>query len=288
MDNSAFGRSKRWRTVLVIIILLAFFFRRGSRREKPDERSASEPAVAAAKYVPEKTEGLGASIAILIDNSGSMKDRASGDSRAKYLVAREALQQMLASTDSFVARQPDFPVNVGLYQFSSDVTMLVPVQAYNRGALESALDGMPNPKGGTAIGDAMDQARADLYRAGTIRKYILVVTDGQNTDGRSPDRVAREIDKRSEGAVRMYFVAFDVEASRFDFVHDVKGEVLAARNGLGLRASLDSIYRGRILAESMNAGETLADTLSPNTSKSSTTDSARSPSPPTRRRKPSQ
>jgi Mg-chelatase subunit ChlD len=271
-----------------VVLLAVIFARRGTRRAKPDEQPASGEAVATAKYVPEKTEGLGASIAILIDNSGSMKDRASGDSRAKYLVAREALQQMLASTDSFVARQPDFPVNVGLYQFSSDVTMLVPVQPYNRASLQSALDGMPTPRGGTAIGDAMDQARADLYRAGTIRKYILVVTDGQNTDGRSPDRVAREINARSEGAVRMYFVAFDVEASRFDFVHDVKGEVLEARNGLGLRASLDSIYRGRILAESMNAGEPLADTLRPNDSGSSTTDSARSPSPPLRRRKPSQ
>ena len=76
------------------------------------------------------------------------------------------------------------------------------------------------------------------------------------------------------------------EARAFFVVNASNGEVLAARNGLGLRASLDSIYRGRILAESMNAGETLADTLSPNASR--TSDSARSPSPPSRRRKPSQ
>ena len=37
----------------------------------------------------------------------------------------------------------------------------------------------------------MDVARAGLYRAGTFRKYILVVTDGENTNGRSPRRVAR-------------------------------------------------------------------------------------------------
>ena len=57
----------------------------------------------------------------------------------------------------------------------------------------------------------MDQARRDLYRAGTIRKYILVVTDGENTEGVSPRRIARDINRRSEGAVRMFFVAFDIE-----------------------------------------------------------------------------
>ncbi len=228
------------------------------------------------RYVPEHSEGLGASVAILIDNSGSMTGTASGDSRPKYLVAREALEAMLATTDSFVARQPDFPVNVGIYQFASNVVPLVPVKPYDREALRSAINAMTMPDGATAIGTAMDVARADLYRAGTIRKYILVVTDGENTSGRSPRVVAREIDARSEGAVRMYFVAFDVDASRFNFVRDVRGEVLEARNGLALRANLDSIYRGRILAEAMNAGETLNDT-----SRTADSSSVVAPAPPT-------
>ena len=120
-----------------------------------------------------------------------------------------------------------------------------------------ALDAMPEPDGGTAIGNAMDVARADLYRAGTFRKYILVVTDGENTTGRSPRRVAQEINRRSEGAVRMYFVAFDIDAERFAFLRDVRGEVVGARNGDALRERLDEIYRGKILSEAMDAGETL-------------------------------
>jgi hypothetical protein len=103
----------------------------------------------------------------------------------------------------------------------------------------------------------MQAARADLYRAGTIRKYILVITDGENTSGPSPALVAREIDRRSEGGVRMYFVAFDVDANVFSFLRAVHGEVLGASNGVALRASLDTIYRGKILAEAMDAGETL-------------------------------
>ena len=220
---------------------------------------SDEDVADSARYAPEVEEGLGASVAILVDNSGSMEEPAEGDERPKYVVAREALEAMLASTDSFVAGQPDFPVNVGLYEFSSRVRTLVPVGRYDRDALRSALAGMRAPDGGTAIGRAMDAARADLYRAGTFRKYILVVTDGENTVGRSPRSVAREIARRSEGAVRMYFVAFDVDADKFAFVRDVRGEVVGARNGAALRASLDQIYRGKILAESVDAGETLPD-----------------------------
>jgi hypothetical protein len=228
--------------------------RSGSDSDAAD--AASDSSATTDKYVPTVDEGLGASIAILIDNSGSMEKAARGDSRPKYVVAREALQAMLASTDSFVARQPDFPINVGLYRFSSRVTPMVPVARYDRAALLSALDSMPDPDGGTAIGRAMDIAREDLYRAGTFRKYILVVTDGENTQGVSPRRIAREINRRSEGAVRMYFVAFDIDAARFEFLRDVRGEVVGASNGDALRARLDEIYRGKILSEAVDAGET--------------------------------
>jgi hypothetical protein len=212
------------------------------------------------RYAPSRDEGLGASVAILVDNSGSMNEHAARDQAAKYRVARDAIEAMLATTDSFVARQPGFPVNVGLYVFASTVSRLVPIRPYDREILRSALEGMRPPRGGTAIGTAMEAAVSDLYHAGTIRKYILVVTDGENTEGRGPHAVAKEIARRSGGAVRLYFVAFDVDAKRFSFLRDVNGEVLGASDGVALRASLDTIYRGRILAEAVGAGETMPPT----------------------------
>ena len=258
---------KRVSTLLLGGVLAVAAGCEGSANNESDE-SADDSSAVVEKYVPEVDEGLGASVAILIDNSGSMKEEAEGDATPKYLVARKALEAMLASTDSLVARQPDFPINVGLYRFSSRVTPMVPVAKYDRAALVAALDSMPEPDGGTAIGSAMDQARADLYRAGTIRKYILVVTDGENTEGVSPRRIAREINRRSEGAVRMFFVAFDIDADKFAFVRDVRGEVVGASNGEALRAQLDEIYRGKILSEALDAGETRsppADSSSPKT-----------------------
>src|SRR5262245_59199890 len=209
----------------------------------------------AATYQAEVEEGLGAAVAILIDTSGSMRDRAPGDARPKYVVANEALEAMLDATDTFVAKRPDFPIKIGLYTFSSSVETLRPIHPYDRAAIRDALAALPLPGGGTAIGDAMREARPDLYRAGVFRKYLLVVTDGDNTNGRPPEEVAREIFQKSEGALQVYFVAFDTSPQKFAFLKDVGGDVIGAGTGTELRQALDGIYQGKILAEAPGAGE---------------------------------
>ena len=208
-----------------------------------------------ATYQAEVEEGLGAAVAILIDTSGSMRDRAPGDARPKSVVAHEALEAMLDATDAFVAKRPNFPIKIGLYTFSSSVRTLRSIQPYDRTAIRAALATLPQPGGGTAIGDAMREARPDLYRAGVFRKYLLVVTDGDNTNGLPPDEVAREIFRKSEGAVQVYFVAFDTSPQKFAFLKEVGGDVIGAGTGAELRQALDGIYQGKILAEAPGAGE---------------------------------
>jgi Mg-chelatase subunit ChlD len=217
-----------------------------------DARSSDGAAASEAPYQAEVEEGLGAAVAILVDTSGSMKDRAPGDSRSKYAVAQEALEAMLDATDAFVAKRPDFPIKIGVYSFSSSVHRLRPIQPYDRSAIRSTLAGLPRPGGGTAIGDAMREARPDLYRAGVFRKYLLVVTDGENTNGRNPADVARDIWRKSEGGVQTYFVAFDTSPEKFAFLKEVGGDVIAAGTGPELRTALDGIYQGKILAEAVD------------------------------------
>jgi Mg-chelatase subunit ChlD len=209
----------------------------------------------ASPYQAEVEEGLGAAVAILVDTSGSMKEQAPGDTRPKYVVAEEALAAMLDATEAFIAKRPDFPIKIGLYSFSSSARLLRPIQPYNRAEVRQALASLPRPGGGTAIGDAMRTARPDLYRAGVFRKYLLVVTDGENTTGRSPDDVARDIWRKSEGGVQVYFVAFDTTPQKFAFLKDVGGDVIGAGTGAELRQALDGIYQGKILAEAPGAGE---------------------------------
>src|SRR6478609_8290948 len=178
-------------TLIALTVAAATGCAPGARRDR--DRSASGGDGSDAPYQAEVDEGVGAAIAILVDTSGSMKERAPGDSRPKYVVAQEALAAMLDATDAFVARRPDFPVKIGIYTFSSSVRLQRAIQPYDKAAIRDTIAHLPRPGGGTAIGDAMREARPDLYRSGVFRKYLLVVTDGDNTNGRSPDDVARDI-----------------------------------------------------------------------------------------------
>lgn len=234
---------------LVVLTAACTIERRQQARESGDTGRAEAP------YQAEVDEGLGAAVAILIDTSGSMNEIAPGDSRSKYEVAREKIERMLDATDAFVAKRPDFPIKIGLYSFSSDVNVLQAIQPYNRDQVRRALAALRKPGGGTAIGDAMREARPDLYRAGVFRKYILVVTDGENTNGREPDQVARDIWRKSEHAVQIYFVAFDTSPSKFAFLKEVGGDVIGAGSGTELQVALENVYQGKILAEAIDAGE---------------------------------
>lgn len=245
------------RLVALFIVLAVVFWRTARNRSERSEAAVSDTAT----FVATAQEGLGASVAIVIDNSGSMDDPPSeGGSESKGAIARAVLDQVLAQTDSFATARPEFPINVGLYTFSDKLREALPISRFDRGQVSAALQALPHPRGGTAIGDAMRGVIEPLYGAGTIRKYILILTDGENTKGQDPAEVAEEISRRSEGAVKIFLVAFDIEGSKFQFVSDVRGMLVEAKNALGLRASLDTLYRGRILAEAMNAGEPLADT----------------------------
>ena len=242
-----------WAGRAVTGLLLSFLLacQPNARRDRTAAGPAPQDSSADAPYQAEVEEGLGAAVAILVDTSGSMRERAPGDSRPKSAVAREALEAMLDATDAFIAKRPDFPIKIGLYSFSSSVRTLRSIQPYDRSAIRFALTNLPGPGGGTAIGDAMREARPDLYRAGVFRKYLLVVTDGENTNGRSPDKVAREIWRKSEGGVQTYFVAFDTNPEKFAFLKDVGGDVIGAGTGAELRTALDGVYQGKILAEAV-------------------------------------
>jgi Mg-chelatase subunit ChlD len=237
------------------LMLTALSCRPAGRRDRSAVRSGSSDIEPAASYQAEVEEGLGAAVAILIDTSGSMRDEAEGDHRPKYVVAQEALETTLDATEAFIAKRPDFPIKIGIYSFSSNVRRLLPIQPYDRGDVRAALARVPRPGGGTAIGEALGEARPDLYRAGVFRKYLLVVTDGENTTGRSPENVAREIFRKSEGAVQVYFVAFDTSPAKFAFLKEAGGDVIGAGTGAELHRALDAIYQGKILAEAPDAGE---------------------------------
>jgi Mg-chelatase subunit ChlD len=243
--------------VLVIaFVVVVHGWLRLAGRAGPETENRQAPSVeATAPYQSEVVETPGTAIEILVDVSGSMAQLAPGSTRPKAEVARGALERMLAATDAFASRRPDYPIQVGIVAFNSVPREMLPLGPYQAAAASAALARLPPPGMGTAIGDALQAARVALYRSGAVRKYILVVTDGENTVSTPPERVAREIWRRSGGAVSISFVAFDTNPNAFDFLREVGGEVLPAADPSGLERALQQIYEGKILVEAADAGE---------------------------------
>ena len=161
---------------------------------------------------------------------------------------------MLDATDAFLAKRPDFPIKIGLYSFSSDVQELLPISA-------TIATGPGGADGAAGAGRRHGDRRCDARGApGALPgRRVPQVSAGRHRRREHarprPGRVAREIFSKSEGAVQIYFVAFDTSAEKFGFLKEVGGDVVGAGTGPELRTALDGIYQGKILAEAVDAGE---------------------------------
>jgi Mg-chelatase subunit ChlD len=235
------GAGTRWR---LLALLAAAFVALASG-------GCGEEAAPAGPYPVEVEPTPGVAVALLIDTSGSMGETVAGDREPKHRVARAAATRMLDATEALLRERPGLAVEVAVIAFAADARTILPMRPYDPAGVRAALASVEDPEGSTALGSALEEARRQLYRSGCLRKYVLAVTDGQNTVGPEPEAVAREIRHRSEGAVTVYFVAFDTDPRRFGFLRDLGGDVLAARNASDLDEVLRSVYEGRILAEAM-------------------------------------
>jgi uncharacterized protein YegL len=149
---------------------------------------------------------------------------------------------------------PSEPVMLGVYEFSrrrgeDDCRSVIPMGPPDRTRAAAAIAKL-EAEGGTPIGQAMITAKQALDATGLSRRHLLLVTDGENTDGYRPERVAAAIGKRPAAEQpSMYFVAFDVEESRFSALRDAGGLVLSAANARELNNTLDMLLSGKILVE---------------------------------------
>jgi VWA domain-containing protein len=250
---------------LAILIAVAVVFVLSRReRETPGSGSnaSAERTSAASRKLDEalapdadvkEREGLAA--AILIDVSGSMQ-RAPGEGKgtAKIVEARRAAVDLVDQFSRYAEEHKDEPVLLGVYEFSGldgqpDCREVIPMGPPDRSRAAAAIAGM-RAAGGTPIGNAMITGKRALDKTGLSRRHLLVVTDGENTNGPSPEDVAAAITRRpSVEQPSIYFVAFDVSASRFDSVRNAGGLVLEAANAKALNDTLDSLLRGKILIE---------------------------------------
>ena len=177
-----------------------------------------------------------------------------GRKEPKIEIARRAALDLVEQFATYARAHPGEPVLLGIYEFSRrrgepDCRPIVPMGPPDRERAAAAIARL-NADGGTPIGQAMITAKRALDDTGLLRRHLLVVTDGENTDGVGPETVARAIGRRPDAErPSIYFVAFDVEASRFARVRDAGGLVLSAANATELNTTLDTLLSDKILIE---------------------------------------
>ena len=201
-------------------------------------------------------DGLAA--VVLVDVSGSMHDRIKGELRRKIEAAQAAAIDLVGAFGRYAATHKDIPVVVGVYEFSARAGLpaarqVLPLGPPDPAAASAAIDAIKTG-GGTPIGDAMVDARLALDRSGLARRHLLVVTDGENTDGLDPALVAKVLEKQPDGPhASLYFVAFDVDADAFAGVKSAGSLLLSAKSGPELAATFDELLSERILVEAPRA-----------------------------------
>jgi Mg-chelatase subunit ChlD len=223
-----------------------------SDRLSRTERRIDEQLTPASEIA--QRDGLAA--AILIDVSGSMDDevRSAGGRDRKIEVARRAARDLVEQFARYADDHPDETVLLGLYEFSErsgqpDCRPVIEMAKPDRSRADDALRRM-RAQGGTPIGNAMITAKNELDATGLTRRHLLVVTDGENTDGFAPDDVTTVINKRPESErPSIYFVAFDIDERRFTRVRDAGALLLGATDARDLNDTLDTLLRGQILVE---------------------------------------
>ena len=239
---------------------------------QPGSRSTEEDPAGPARIDPEIDRALqpgaidagelrdGLAAAVLIDVSGSMKRDAPGSRESKIVIARRAATDLVEQFAKYADDHPAVPVQLAIFEFSSersggDVRQVVPMGRPDRATAARAIQGM-RADGGTPIGDAMVKGKRALDATRLSRRHLLVVTDGENTDGVSPVDVARAMERQDEAArAPLYFVAFDVDADAFEDIKQHGGLVLPAKDGGELASTLDELLSDRILVEAPRSGQ---------------------------------
>lgn len=140
----------------------------------------------AAMWLPAKD----GTVIICIDTSGSMR---STDVRPTRWDAAKAAAQ------GFVQRTPD-GTKIGIVAFSAEAAVLAPPSS-DRDRVIAALDDLPAPNGGTAIGDALQLALSVLPKSG--QRAVVLVTDGVSNRGSDPMAAAQAL---AAQRVRLYTI----------------------------------------------------------------------------------
>lgn len=194
---------------------------------------------------------------VVMDVSGSMSEsvlNSKGQPESKFNIANRSLIALGNRLDAYLMANKNRSIAIGI------VTLGGYVKLNSRDYLTNGVtaffktyikDGR-GPGGGTPIGEAMAIASQDLVVMKIKAKHIVVITDGANTDGPTPQKVMPRLQSlfiKSGTPIGIHFVALDVNSSTFKEVEKLGGTVVGADNEVQLNEKLDYILSEKILLE---------------------------------------
>jgi Ca-activated chloride channel family protein len=182
-----------------------------------------------------------ASIVLCIDTSGSM-----GSADILPTRSQASRAAALAFIDSVAPG-----TRVGIVAFSSSAVPLGPLTD-DRDAARDALSRLPEPNGGTAIGDALAAAAQLLPHGG--RRAIVLMTDGVNNLGSDPLEVAQQL---GSAGITIFTIGIGTNGSGMlipgtgedaGLDEEALQEIAASGNGTYARVSDAAAMRDRLAA----------------------------------------
>jgi len=236
-------------------------------KDKPGLQMQTFPLLAVATvlfftgFAPLTLRGAeeGVALAIIYDTSGSMKEavpNADGGFSPKYVIASRALQAVTRQLQTFATNTVSGTsrrIDAGLFTFQGasarEIVKLGPLDA---AAFDSWAVHFSAPHGNTPLGNALAAAADAVLKSPLSRKHVLVITDGLNTAGPTPQAVLPRLKQRAEQKGQnfsVHFVAFDVDARQFAGVKRLGATVVGAADEKQLNSQLQFILQQKILLE---------------------------------------
>ena len=187
-------------------------------------------------------------IYVIMDGSGSMAQN------NKWKTANSSLINLGEKIDKYLKDNATRNVLAGIVLFNDgniSVTDFGVVtnnitQKYQRW-IKSYGDNRPD--GGTPIGRSIETAASYFKRDNVKSKHIMVITDGENTMGSTPEESIKSLKMDKNNIFSTYFIAFDINASVFNSVKELGCKVFSASNGKELESQINTIVKEEILLE---------------------------------------
>jgi hypothetical protein len=198
----------------------------------------------------------GIAIGVVFDTSGSMKDQIAAKNSTgrstKIAVAQRAFGQVIDRLEAFTKSPAAKPLSVSVTVFKGQTAAVaLPLAPFDAAALRRWV-ATTRADSATPLGDAIFLAAQQLLSTPAASRHLLVLTDGANTAGRSPETALAQINRAAEKkqiALFTHIIALDIAPATFAALKKQGATLIGAADETQLNTQFDFILEEKILVE---------------------------------------